>query len=94
MFYVLRCPKCYTYRAGDDKNKSWRCFKCQYNMNRKNTKVQAKAISVEEVQFVIDSLKRKQSLWVNHIWLVHFLIIQDTTQALYRLNVTDFADER
>ncbi len=59
MFYVLRCPKCYTYRAGDDKNKSWRCFKCQYNMNRKNTKVQAKAINVDEVQKLIEYFRKK-----------------------------------
>ena len=57
MFFVLRCPKCYTYRTGDDKNKSWRCFKCQYNMNRKNTKVQAKANTVEEVQYVLNKLQ-------------------------------------
>jgi hypothetical protein len=29
-------------------------------MNRKNTKVQAKAISVEEVQFVIEKLKNPE----------------------------------
>ena len=59
MFYVLRCPKCYVYRAGNDKNKSWRCFKCQYNMNRKNTKIQAKTITVKETQEVIKTLKEE-----------------------------------
>jgi ribosomal protein L37AE/L43A len=57
MFYVLRCPKCYVYRTGESKNKSWRCYRCQYNMNRKNTKIQAKANTIEEVQFVLNKLK-------------------------------------
>lgn len=59
MFYVLRCPKCYVYRAGNDKNKSWRCFRCQYNMNIKNTKIQAKTITVKETQEVIAILKEE-----------------------------------
>ena len=57
MFYVLRCPKCYVYRTGEAKNKSWRCYRCQYNMNRKNTKIQAKANTIKEVQFVLNKLQ-------------------------------------
>ena len=59
MFYVLRCPKCYTCRAGSDKNKSWTCFKCNYVMNRKNTKVQAKTTSIKETQEVIAKIMDK-----------------------------------
>jgi ribosomal protein L37AE/L43A len=61
MYYVLRCPKCYTCRAGSDKNKSWTCFKCRYVMNRKNTKVQAKTISVKETQKVIRMIMDKNA---------------------------------
>ena len=61
MFYVLRCPKCYTCRAGSDKNKSWTCFKCNYVMNRKNTRVQAKTISIKETQEVIAKIMDKKA---------------------------------
>jgi len=61
MFYVLRCPKCYTCRAGNDKNKSWKCFKCKYRMNRKNTKIQAKTISIKETQEVIRLIMDKKA---------------------------------
>ena len=57
MFYVLRCPKCYVYRAGRDKNKSWKCFRCNYNMNIKNTKIQGRANNIEEVMHIIQQLK-------------------------------------
>ena len=61
MFYVLRCPKCYTCGAGNDKNKSWKCFKCKYVMNRKNTKIQAKTISIKETQVVIAEIMNKSA---------------------------------
>ena len=57
--FILRCPKCYTTRAGESKYKSWKCFRCGYSMNRKNTKVQAKTINIEENQYVIDILNKK-----------------------------------
>jgi len=57
--FILRCPKCYTTRAGESKCKSWKCFRCGYSMNRKNTKVQAKTINIEENQYVIDILNKK-----------------------------------
>jgi len=60
LFYVLRCPKCYTSRAGEVQYKSWKCFKCGYSMNRKNTRVQAKTITIEEVQYVIDKIDNKK----------------------------------
>ena len=59
MWYILKCPKCYRTRAGLTKNKSWKCFRCGYAMTRKNTKVQAKTISIKENQLVIDRLDKK-----------------------------------
>jgi ribosomal protein L37AE/L43A len=57
MYFILRCPKCYTYRAGQDKHKSWKCYKCNYSMNRKNTRVQAKPNNIKEVTEIIRLLK-------------------------------------
>ena len=60
MWYILKCPKCYKTRAGLTKNKSWKCFRCGYSMNLKNTKVQAKTISIKENQEVINKLDKKK----------------------------------
>ena len=60
MWYILKCPKCYKTRAGLTKNKSWKCFRCGYVMTKKNTKVQAKTISIKENQEVIDRLDKKK----------------------------------
>ena len=57
--YILKCPKCYTTRAGESKYKSWKCFRCGYVMNKKNTKIQAETINVEENQHVINNLNKK-----------------------------------
>ena len=43
-----------------DTYKSWKCFKCGYVMNRKNTKIQARTISIKETQYVIDILDKKK----------------------------------
>ena len=60
MNYILKCPKCYKTRAAEDKYKSWKCFKCGYVMNRKNTKIQARTINIEENQYVINELDKKK----------------------------------
>jgi len=60
MWNILKCPKCYKTRAGLEKNKSWKCFRCGYVMNKKNTKIQATTISLEENQYVIDKLDKKK----------------------------------
>jgi len=57
--YILRCPKCYTTRAGESKYKSWKCFRCGYSMNKKNTKIQAETISIKENQEFINYLDSK-----------------------------------
>jgi len=57
--YILRCPKCYTTRAGESRYKSWRCFRCGYSMNKKNTKIQAETISIKENQEFINYLDSK-----------------------------------
>ncbi len=61
LFYVLKCPKCYTCRAAEDKYKSWKCFKCGYSMTKKNTKIQAETISIKETQYIIDLLDNKKN---------------------------------
>ena len=66
MFYVLRCPKCYTCRAGNDKHKSWKCFKCKYVMNRKHPRVQAKTISIKETQEVIAKIMDKGTKTISY----------------------------
>ena len=38
-FVLLKCPKCGSSRGGEEKHKSWKCFKCNYVMNRKNTRL-------------------------------------------------------
>ena len=38
-FVLLKCPKCGQSRGGEEKHKSWKCFKCNYTMNRKNTRL-------------------------------------------------------
>ena len=60
MWNILKCPKCYKTRAGLTKNKSWKCFRCGYSMNKNNTKIQATTISVKENQEVIDRLDKKK----------------------------------
>ena len=57
MKIVVRCPKCYVYRAADDKNKTWRCYRCNYSMNKKNTKIQGRANNIEEVMHIMRLLK-------------------------------------
>ena len=57
MKIVVRCPKCYAYRAGEDKHKSWKCYRCNYSMNRKNTKIQGKPNNTEEVMHIMKLLK-------------------------------------
>ena len=59
MNYILKCPKCYKTRAAEDRYKSWKCFKCGYVMNKRNTKIQARTISIEENQYVINELDKK-----------------------------------
>jgi len=56
-FVVIRCPKCYTYRAGEAKHKSWKCYRCNYSMNRKNTKIQGKPNNPSEVMEILKLLK-------------------------------------
>jgi len=59
MNYILKCPKCHRTRAGESRYKSWKCFKCNYVMNKKNTKIQAETINIEENQYVIDIIRKK-----------------------------------
>ena len=48
-FVLIKCPKCGTSRGGEAKYKSWRCFKCNYVMNRRNTRLQWDPNNPEEV---------------------------------------------
>jgi len=57
MKMVVRCPKCYAYRAADDKHKSWRCYRCNYSMNKKNTRIQGRANNIEEIMEIMRLLK-------------------------------------
>jgi len=57
--YILKCPKCYTIRAGESRYKSWKCFRCNYVMNKKNTQIQAETINVDENQRFITFLEKK-----------------------------------
>jgi len=57
--YILKCPKCYKTRAGESRYKSWKCFRCGYVMNKKNTKIQAETINIKENQFIIETLDKK-----------------------------------
>ena len=57
--YILKCPKCYTTRAAESRYKSWKCFRCGYVMNKKNTKIQAETISIKENQEFINYLDKK-----------------------------------
>jgi ribosomal protein L37AE/L43A len=58
--YILKCPKCYKTRAAESRYKSWKCFRCGYVMNKKNTKIQAETINIKENQIVINSLDNKE----------------------------------
>jgi len=55
---ILKCPKCYRTRAGESRYKSWKCFRCGYVMNKKNTKIQAETKNIEENQYIIDLLRK------------------------------------
>ena len=56
-YIVIQCPKCYAYRAGEDKHKSWKCYRCNYSMNRKNTRIQGRPDNPAEVMEIIRLLK-------------------------------------
>jgi len=58
--YIIKCPKCYKTRAAESRYKSWKCFRCGYVMNKKNTKIQAETINIKENQIVINSLDNKE----------------------------------
>ena len=60
-FVLLKCPKCGQSRGGEEKHKSWRCFKCNYTMNRKNTRLLWDPDNAEEVgkgREIIDNKKK------------------------------------
>ena len=60
-FVLLKCPKCGQSRGGEEKHKSWRCFKCNYTMNRKNTRLLWDPDNAEEVgngRVIIDQKKK------------------------------------
>ena len=57
--YIIKCPKCYKTRAGESRYKSWKCFRCGYVMNKKNTKIQTETISIKENQDFITYLDKK-----------------------------------
>ena len=48
-FVLIKCPKCGASRGGEAKHKSWKCFKCNYTMNRKNTRLLWDPDNPEEV---------------------------------------------
>ena len=37
-YVLIKCHRCGQSRGGEAKHKSWKCFKCGYTMNRKNTR--------------------------------------------------------
>ena len=60
-FVLLKCPKCGQSRGGESKYKSWKCFKCNYTMNRKNTRTLWDPDNPQEVGFgreVVDKKKK------------------------------------
>lgn len=60
-FVLLKCPKCGQSRGGQSKYKSWKCFKCNYTMNRKNTRTLWDPDNPQEVGFgreVVDKKKK------------------------------------
>ena len=48
-YVLIKCPKCGQSRGGEAKHKSWRCFRCGYVMNRKNTRILWDPDNAEEV---------------------------------------------
>ena len=62
-YVLLKCPKCGQSRGGEEKHKSWKCFKCNYTMNRKNTRTLWDPDNAEEVGLgreVVDKKKKYQ----------------------------------
>ncbi len=48
-YVLIKCPKCGQSRGGEEKHKSWKCFRCNYTMNRKNTRLLWDPNNPEEV---------------------------------------------
>ena len=56
-FVLIKCPKCGQSRGGEAKHKSWKCFRCGYTMNRKNTKIQGRPDNPVEAMHILRLLK-------------------------------------
>ena len=59
-YVLIKCPKCGQSRGGEAKHKSWRCFRCGYVMNRKNTRTLWDPNNPEEVGLGREAVDKKK----------------------------------